>query len=264
MKTSNWQTFSYFVLLIIIVAGVVSCGGSSGVTGLDSGIATQVQIEKYKSTKEKISATFVPFDISRRAELYQSMDMLPQIVWGKVEPNLINKKTLTLSGSDILIEYYDLDRDKIVDLFVFKDPKGEKNFRQDFGFPYDLNKDGRFDYILYNGGLALSNNKDFYHYLYHWIDTDFDGKLDVYANNIVSEDKNSETNPNVILWVMDRTKDGKPDLVDLIDIQKGEVAPLESENGIWTYYNMFGVKKIDSDQSYFAVFNELLRVLNEE
>ena len=59
--------------------------------------------------------------------------------------------------------FYDLDNDSQMDQFVLQTIEG-KDMQQEFGFPYDLNRDGKIDYIIYNGGTAISNTNEIFYY----------------------------------------------------------------------------------------------------
>ena len=263
MKRIRWQTTVYFIFAAELIFGLIACVGGGVGVGSDPGNDTQVQISKYTTAKAKISEELVPFNMENRAELHKSMDSLPRIVWGKVKRDLINKKNHTLNNNSYMMAFYDLDNDSLMDQFVLQTIEG-KEMQQEFGFPYDLNKDGKIDYIIYNGGTAISNTNEIYYYFYHWIDTDYDGKIDAVANNIIVQQDSPQPDPRIILWIMDRNADGKPDYIDFIDAQNGKITPLIPTNGIWNYKTLFGPKQVDSnDGNYFNGFTEFLKALNE-
>lgn len=226
------------------------------------GQSNRALIKEYRSAKEK-AAKVTEFNMDNRAELYQSMDLIPRIVWGKMKAKLLYKKQFYLSNEPYFMVFYDFDNDEIADQFVIETLKG-KELTSEFGFLYDINNDGKIDYIVFNGGFMAGKNNDFYYFFYHWIDTDFDGKIDALVYNIVVYPNDTLPDSNKIIWVMDRDKNGKPDSVDCIDIQKKQVNPLIASDGIWNYNTIFGAKKVDSnDSNYFKIYNEYLTAINQ-
>lgn len=226
------------------------------------GQSKKALIKEYKNGKENASK-MLPFNRDNRMDFYQSMEFLPRIVWGKIEQKLLLKKQCIISDVSYLLALYDYDTDGIADQFVLQTLEG-KNVSQEFGFMYDLNKDGKTDYVVYNGGLAMDKNNDFYYYFYHWIDSNFDGTIDVLTSNVFVSPGDSLPDPNPVLWIMDTDKNGKPDSIDCIDIKNRNVNSLKASEGIWSFNDMFGSKTVNSnDDQYFKFVNEYLKALNE-
>jgi len=221
-------------------------------------------IKEYKKAKKEAIDKFGEFDLTNRMELYQLMDQLPRIVFGKLQPKLLANKNYTINNTDYLVAFYDYDNDGLADQFVLQ-TLGKKIINNEFGFIYDLNKDGKMDYIIYNGGSMITNDDPFFYYFYHWIDTNFDGIVDALAYNNIIYFNDSRPDPTKIFWIMDIDKNGKPDLVDFIDIKKGNVNPINDSEGIWTYKNLFGSKTIHSeDNKYFDLYNDFLEAVNKK
>ena len=219
-------------------------------------------IKEYKHSLDRIM-TMPSFNNDNRMDLYQSMDLLPRIVWGKLETKFITKKQCTINNASYLIVLNDYDNDGVADQFVLQTLDG-KDVWKEFGFIYDLNKDGKIDYIVYNGGFELGKNNDFYYFFYHWIDSNFDGKIDALVYNVFVNSNDSLPDPQLILWVIDADKNGKPDSIDFIDIQNRKVNPLNALDGIWNFMDSFGSKTVNSnDDKYFKIMNEYMKALNE-
>ena len=219
-------------------------------------------IKEYKNAIENVSK-MLPFNIDNRINFYQSMDLIPRIVLGKLERKFISKKQCVINDKPYFIAFYDYDSDGLADQFVLLTLEG-KAISNEFGFLFDLNKDGKTDYIVYNGGTMMSKNNDFYYFFYHWIDSDFDGKIDALAYNVFVNPGDSLPDPNTVLWIMDADKNAKPDSVDCINIQNRDVNSLKASEGIWNFNDMFGSKTVNSnDDKYFKLMNEYLKALNE-
>lgn len=220
-------------------------------------------IKEYKNAREVLINEFIPFNTDKRIQLFKSVDQLPKILWGKIQPKFINKNKCELTNKSYIIALYDFDNDRRPDQFVLE-TQDEKVLQNEFGFIYDLNNDGKTDYILYNGGSMIDNNNNFYYFFYHWVDTDYDGKIDAVANNIVIHPNDSHPDPQNVLWIMDTDKDNKPDFVDLTNIRNGEKIPVTFTDGTWNYNTPFGIKTISRDKGdYFNLFNEYMKALTE-
>jgi hypothetical protein len=219
-------------------------------------------IKEYKNVREKVSK-MAPITIANRIEIYKSMDLLPRIVWGKLKTKVISKKHCNIGGKDYVILLNDYDNDDVVDQFALQTLEG-KDVPGEFGFIYDLNGDGKIDYVVYNGGLMVYKNNDFHYFFYHWIDSNFDGKIDALANNIFVSPNDSLPDFNIVLWIIDEDKNGKPDSIDTIDIQNKNINILKISDGIWNFNNMFGPQTINSnDDDCYKFINEYLKALNE-
>ena len=243
--------FAFFTLVCFLLVGEESLSQSK-----------RKIIKEYKLTKENV-LNMPRFSMENRLDLYKSMDFLPRIVWGKVDPQLISKKECTIDTTSFSLSFYNYDNGQEAEMFNLRTSDG-KDLPQEFGFMYDLNKDGKTDYIVYYGGLTIDKNNEFYLYFYHWIDSDFDGKIDVVANNIFVAPEDTRPDMNIILWIIDTDKNGKPDLIDFINVRNLNVDSIKKAEGIWNLKTLFGLKKIDSnDNSYFKFYSEFLKAINE-
>ena len=80
---------------------------------------------------------------------------------------------------------------------------------EDFGYLFDVDGDGRFDWIVFNGGPLF--DRGFKHMLwmnYHFIDTNGDGRVDVMVFNDVDLDGDRFYDEDVTAWLYDRDFDG--------------------------------------------------------
>jgi len=229
---------------------------------------SQVMAEKKPSVKEyrqamnNLYTSFSHFDIDRRIQLYQTVEKITRIAWEGLQSKFINKRSVSLSQGRYEMAFYDFDKDHLPDQFRLSTEEG-KAMPQDFGFIYDLNQDKRFDYIVYFGGSMITNDGDINYYFYHWLDTDYDGKIDAVANAIFIHPKETRPDPERIFWVMDLDKNGKPDHVDFTEIKSGEKIQLTPEDGIWHYNTLFGAKEIDAaKEGYFDAYSEYLEAIN--
>ena len=138
-------------------------------------------------------------------------------------------------------------------------PKGYP-FRssQEFGFIFDLNKDGKIDYIVFNQGLAMTKDIKPYWSKYHWIDSNFDGKIDIHVIPTVDLDGDGFPDEGVTAWIYDTNFDGDVDKAEYLgkDFQK----PIEKTEGGFIIKAWTGEFKAGKD--YFSGKSKILSAIN--
>lgn len=242
----------HYVLIVVLCMGITSLGQSK--KGL---------IKEYKHAVEKVVSNRSLHNINDRLELYKSMDQVPRIIWGKASRKLILKKKIRINSSDLIMGLYDYDNDHVPDQFVLETLKG-KILNQEFGFIYDLNKDSKIDYIIYYGGAMITEESPLVFYFYHWIDTNYDNKIDALAYCHIVYENETLPDPQKILWIMDKDKNGTPDFIDSLDMITGKTTALQPKNGVWNYTDLFGPKTVNAnDENYFKLYTEYLKAINK-
>ncbi|MBI4738043.1 hypothetical protein HY772_00495 [Candidatus Woesearchaeota archaeon] len=92
-------------------------------------------------------------------------------------------KSKVMEGSSTpVIALYDKDSDGKVDTFAHL-AVGETS-SMDFGFIFDLNHDGKMDYVVFNGGPFPTKDMRMTWMNYHQIDSNYDGKIDIVIYNV--------------------------------------------------------------------------------
>jgi hypothetical protein len=212
-------------------------------------------VSSYRSEQDRIIRKLVPQRASKEIELYRAMDKLPRIVWGHVKSSLSEGFPITYEGVEDTLNLLRHGSEKFEpDEWSFGPESSE------FGFHYDLNRDGRYDYIVYNGGYTM----DFNYWFYHWVDANYDGKIDriVYAEIFSPGD--STVKPGLTVWVEDIDGDGTPDNVSYVDIRSRERIPMTAVDGKWTFQCMIGEEEILREPDYFHYPDFILSILNEQ
>ena len=136
-------------------------------------------IKTLATYKQKTLDELGTFRFNDRRHFYETLDELAnQLRASRKYTVVIRKETKTIDRFPIL-ELADRDGDGKPDQLYYTTKKGD--FTQEVGFIFDLNKDGKIDYIVYNQGLAPSKDMKVYWSKYHWIDSNYDGRIDIHV-----------------------------------------------------------------------------------
>ena len=211
----------------------------------------------YRYNLNRIIEHIVPHRNDMRAKLFMDMDTLPFLIFNQVDAAIVKVETFAFDGEKRTMEFYDLDKDGRADEFHILTKEGKPS--PDFGFLYDLNQDSIVDYIVFWGGFMISHDAQIFKWNYHWIDSDYDGRIDAITNSVLVMPGDKNPDPHYLLWVMDNNRDGKPEVAEIIHLTDGKATPINLEGGKWHYKDMFETKEIDpKDEKYFSFYNILL------
>jgi hypothetical protein len=133
----------------------------------------------------------------------------------KLPMNALKKKPI----NGMVFVVFDSDYDGLADAFAAY--PGD----QDYGFMYDLNKDCKMDYFIFNGGIVPSKDFKAYWFNFHWIDSNHDGKMDIYVENDIDLDGDGLPDNGITAWFYDSDFDGKIDKAEYIG--KDFIKPIE-------------------------------------
>jgi hypothetical protein len=152
------------------------------------------------------------------------------------------------------------DGDGEAEEFSFLPPG--KSEGPDFGFAYDLNRDGRIDYLVFNGGPMFGATSGQMVWMnYHWIDTDADGRIDVVVYNDVDRNGDGLADEGWTAWVYDRNHDGIPDDAEYLSASGGSV-PLERTADHLLVKRAMGTVKVSlRDPTYLGSLTEALAAI---
>jgi hypothetical protein len=133
-----------------------------------------------------------------------------------------------------MLELVDIDGDRSPDQFSYSPAHGGDT--QDFGFIFDLNKDGKVDYIVFYQGTMLTMPFSIVWTFYHWIDSDYDGKIDIWVYPDVDLNEDKALDPGVYAWVYDTDRDG--------GIDKGEYLGQNIQDEIAVEDGVLNIKRV--------------------
>jgi hypothetical protein len=154
------------------------------------------------------TATVGRFQFERRLEQHRAVDAAATAALqgaGQARRTVVASADLPDGGGRL--ELATFRGDGRPDQFAFVTPGTAGT--ADFGYLFDLDGDGRFDWIVFNGGPLFDSSLQHMHWMnYHWIDTDGDGRVDVLVFNAVDLDGDHFFDPGVTAWLYDRDHDG--------------------------------------------------------
>lgn len=218
-------------------------------TAGDKGIHAAKAISAYK---RKMLGEIDGFEYEERLQIYQTVDGIADRLRKSPESRDITNTSSQFGEKTMSLRLLDRDLDRVPDQFAYLQA-GERS-TQEFGFMFDLNKDGRMDYLVFNGGPAITSEAKMYWMNYHWIDSNYDGKVDIKVNNAVSPDSGRLPDSGITAWIYDSDFDGYADKAEYLG--PGIVEPIRENNGILTvnwFHNdrniVIGADLIGEDQN---------------
>lgn len=201
-----------------------------------------------------------PYDSARRVETYLAVDAAAVAAIGAARRE---KRTVVatseLPGDQGRLELASFRSDRRPDQFaVFA--KGQKD-THDFGYLFDLDGDGRFDWVVFVGGPMRWSGSRIGWMDYHWIDTDGDGRVDVMVLNAIDLDGDHIPEEGVTAWLYDRNHDGLLDDGEYLGPFGSR--PLERNGDALVVATWSGEKRISTkDPEVLGTLSALLQRMN--
>ena len=158
---------------------------------------------------------------------------------GMSSPLKVGKSKLMEGTHTPIIAMYDNDLDGKADAYANL-PAGETS-TMDFGFIFDLNHDNRMDYVVFNGGPFPTKDMKMGWMNYHFINSNYDGKVDILIYN-VDLDGDKRLDENVCAWFYDTDFDGIIDKAEYLG--PGVEIPIPETNGGFLLKSATGEKSL--------------------
>ena len=192
------------------------------------------------------------FKFNERKNIYETFDELANRLRASRYYVVLKKKKIKIDDKVLILELSDRDGDRKAEQFVVYPDT------QDFGFIFDLNEDGKIDYIVFNQGLAMTKDIKPYWSKYHWIDSNFDGKIDIHVIPTIDLDGDGFPDEGVTAWIYDTNFDGDVDKAEYLgkDFQK----PIEKTEGVFIIKKWGIESKVGKD--YFSGMSKVLLDIN--
>ena len=190
-----------------------------------------------------------PFRQEQRAEVYRLADAAAWTLWHSPS-RAVSEHEVTQDGKTTRLVLECRDGDGKAEGWAFLPPGEESG--PDFGFLFDLDRDGRVDYLVFNGGPMFDKTLGSLAWMnYHWIDSNADGRVDIAVYNDVDLDGDHFLDAGWTAWVQDRDLDGLPDAAEYVG--PGTSRPVEKSDGCFVVKRVVGdVKACDSDRDHFG------------
>ncbi len=194
---------------------------------LDAAEGQQTGLSRFK--ERKLSQVDLG-DTKRRWEAYQAIDE----VFGRLWLHPVSRTPLKGAEYETFKDYPNLeledrDGDGKAEFFAYLGP--DKSSRtQEFGTFFDINRDGRTDWVVFYGGILFNNKMKQFLWHHHSIDTNGDGQFDIRVYGAIDMDGDGFPEEKATTWVYDLDHDG---LVDKAEhIVGGRVTQIEPKDGV--------------------------------
>jgi hypothetical protein len=236
------------ILLLLPVIWPASLQIAEGEDQLKSGQATT--FDPAKDT----------FSFDNRLSIFIAIDSIVNVLWNsKTDKTLRKEPTGTFSALPILL-LTDRNGDNKAEEFAYV-AREDKKDTPEFGFFFDLNKDGKADYLVYNGGPLFK--KDFTQMFwmnYHAIDSNGDGKVDIFVFNTVHLQGEEMYDEGTSGWIYDRDFDGVFDSAEYLGKDFQQAIPVS--DSAFTIKSAVGERswKVDTDMGFW---NGILKEISE-
>lgn len=183
-------------------------------------------LDVFRLHRQLALADISPFQIERRAYTMETIDEFSRLVRffpGKV---VASGQTETFEGYPLL-ELSDHDGDGVADSYIYRpEPGGDT---QHFGWMYDLNQDGRYDWVVFSQGTMLAKPFKLLITYYHTIDSNYDGKADIWVNPDPDLDGDGAVEEGVFAWLYDEDFDGAIDRGEFLGMGLSKAMPCEDD-----------------------------------
>ena len=247
-------------------------------------------------------AALGPFEMDKRQILWAALNDAANRLWHSSSSVELKKEKGVRFKESALLILLDRDQDGHADEFAYVPDNAPHDpchvfFRkdtltvtagyglesQDFGFLFDLNKDGKVDYIVFNGGpentkKTTFNREELKAYMhdwfdgsqrsglvmwdnYHLIDSNADRKMDILVFNAVDLNGDGMPDEGMTAWVYDSDFDGVADRGEYLgtNFQKD----LERKDGTLVVQRLQGRKvQFEMGNKHFTAWDTMLFDLN--
>ena len=214
--------------LTVLILGLTlsACATQPGQEAEDTEAAKVFSLHKKKTLDE-----LGHFDFDNRLYIHETLNEMAYRLYKTPYSMIVKNTTIEREGGVSTLVLRDRDIDGQPDQFAYL-PEGESD-TMDFGFLFDLNKDGHADYLVFNGGPLFTKEFKFLWMNYHWIDSNYDGQVDILVNNAVTlDDEEKSPQKGLTAWLYDSDFDGYIDKAEYLSA--GFIEPVPEKDGVLT------------------------------
>ncbi|AFY46979.1 cytochrome c biogenesis factor [Nostoc sp. PCC 7524] len=187
---------------------------------LDYSLSSQDWMQKYSTRSIQQLGSVTP---QRQLYIYETIQYHAYALWASLDQRILLEVKSKLGSSDTVLTLMDNNHDGKPDEWIHH-PSGDYD-SPDFGFMFDLNQDGKMDYFVFNGGPLFvkeeTQNADkifpgLFWMNYHWIDSNYDGHIDIMVFNDIDLDGDGYPDQGITAWVYDDDFDGRVDRTEYL------------------------------------------------
>jgi len=223
------KNLTVFILGLTLTACATQPGQEAEQRYIDLAQETEA-VKVFSVHKQRTLDELGTFAFDRRFYIYETLDEIANKLWTSPKSTIVKKTRIEEHGEVGILQLSDRDLDGQPDMFALLPAEGDDT--QDFGFLFDLNKDGRADYLVFNGGPMFTKESEFYWMNYHWIDSNYDGQIDIMVNNAVAQDASKSPQKGLTAWLYDSDFDGYTDKAEYMGV--GITKAVEEKEGVLT------------------------------
>lgn len=222
----------YYTLLVILSLGLL--GGCSATSQPQDTSASAAA-----GYEEKSLGNIQGFAYDKRSDIVKTVNVLAaRLERSPYFKSLKHTRSDTFKNDYPVLELIDRNADGKPDEFAYL-PEVNSSETLEYGFMFDLNKDGKIDYIVLNGGPAFSKDAKAAWVSSHWIDSNDDGRVDIVVyNNSIDLNGDDHFDKGVCGWVYDTNCDGSVDKAEYLDAD--HALPVKAKNGSYVIKTIFG------------------------
>lgn len=164
------------------------------------------QEKSFRSYKARTLEELGPFDFERRAYMLETINELSMQCHGLPQRKVIASASTKTIGDGPILSLIDVDGDKKPEQFAYAEQAGPNTAH--FGYLWDLNGDGKADWLTFNQGTMIAEPMKIVWTSYHMIDTNYDGKADVWIYPDTDLNADGKMEEGVFAWIYDSDFDG--------------------------------------------------------
>ncbi|WP_338466244.1 VCBS repeat-containing protein [Novosphingobium sp. ZN18A2] len=208
---------------------------------------------------ERTVSEIGPYSSEHRLQIYGAINDLFDRLWLKPEGKKVLRKAVrsNLDGMEFQLE--DRDADGKADFYVYYRPNRYKQ-SQDFGAFFDLNGDGRPDWIVFYGGSLVTRDKSVLWWHQHGVDTNGDGRFDLWIIGAIDMDGDGYPDKGATAWVQDVDHDGRIDRAE--HIVDGKVIPIKPKGKRLPLRCVMSFAQARIGESIIDLFDKISRDIN--
>jgi hypothetical protein len=216
--------------------------------------------EPFQVYKDMLLAEIGPFVFERRAYILESIDELCRILRSFPDPEIVATLETETIGDSPVLDLIDRDGDSKADSYVYSAEGGGGSGSQHFGFIFDLNDDGIYDYVVFSQGIQFAKPLKMITTFYHMIDSNYDDRIDIYVRPDTDLNNDGAVEEGVFSWLYDEDFDGSIDSGEHLGLDVS--APMACDNDVIEMQCVMGGDVNVGDTEILAFATNMLSDIN--